>query len=156
MTETWKPIPDWDGYEVSDQGRVRRGQRIKAQRTNPAGHLQVRLWKGNRETVTGVHRLMLLAFVGPCPEGMEACHYDDDKTNNTLDNLRWDTRSANVRDMVRNGSHPQASKTHCPQGHAYTTQNTYTYPSGARGCRTCRRDRRREEKQGARQRRAAA
>ena len=32
-----------------------------------------------------------------------------------------------------------ASKTHCPQGHAYTTENTYTYPAGNRSCRTCQR-----------------
>jgi hypothetical protein len=26
---------------------------------------------------------------------------------------------------------------HCPHGHAYTPENTYTYPDGRRGCRTC-------------------
>lgn len=28
-------------------------------------------------------------------------------------------------------------KTHCPQGHAYTAENTYVFPNGARQCRTC-------------------
>jgi hypothetical protein len=36
---------------------------------------------------------------------MEGCHRDDDKTNNALPNLRWDTRLANVQDAVRNGHH---------------------------------------------------
>lgn len=29
-------------------------------------------------------------------------------------------------------------KTHCPQGHEYTPENTYTRPNGKRECRTCR------------------
>jgi len=32
-----------------------------------------------------------------------------------------------------------AAKTHCPQGHAYSTQNTYVSPQGKRFCRTCHR-----------------
>jgi hypothetical protein len=36
--------------------------------------------------------------------------------------------------LVRN-----AAKTHCPQGHEYTPENTYVVPkSGTRQCRTCR------------------
>lgn len=52
-----------------------------------------------------VHRLVLEWFVGPCPEGMEACHNDGDSTNNRLDNLRWDTRKANIIDSVKHGTH---------------------------------------------------
>ena len=48
-----------------------------------------------------VHRLVLLAFVGPCPVGMEGCHFDNDATNNRLSNLRWDTLSNNQKDRVR-------------------------------------------------------
>ncbi len=28
-------------------------------------------------------------------------------------------------------------KTHCPKGHEYTSENTYTRPNGTRVCRTC-------------------
>ena len=42
-----------------------------------------------------------------------------------------------------------ASKTHCPQGHEYTTENTYVCPKGRRNCRTCRTE-------ASRKRRAAA
>jgi hypothetical protein len=51
-----------------------------------------------------VHRLVLETFVGPCPEGMEACHYDGDRSNNALSNLRWDTRAANAADRIRHGT----------------------------------------------------
>src|SRR5262245_4122456 len=51
-----------------------------------------------------VHRLILEAFVGPCPEGMECCHHDGNPANNRLANLRWDTRRQNQPDARRHGS----------------------------------------------------
>jgi hypothetical protein len=42
------------------------------------------------------------AFVGLPEEGQIICHYDDDKQNNRLDNLRYDTHKANSADMKRN------------------------------------------------------
>lgn len=50
-----------------------------------------------------VHRLILEAFIGPCPEGMEACHKNNDAGDNRLANLRWDTRDANCLDMSAHG-----------------------------------------------------
>lgn len=49
------------------------------------------------------HELVLEVFVGPCPPGMEACHANDETSNNRLDNLRWDTRRENSADRKRNG-----------------------------------------------------
>lgn len=44
-----------------------------------------------------VHALVLLAFVGPCPEGMECCHHPDPcKANVSLSNLSWGTRQTNM------------------------------------------------------------
>lgn len=51
-----------------------------------------------------VHRLVLEAFVGPCPEGMECCHGDGNPANNSLSNLRWDTGSANQADRRKHGT----------------------------------------------------
>lgn len=51
-----------------------------------------------------MHRLVLEAFVGPCPIGMEACHNDGDTSNNQVDNLRWDTRSSNHMDKEKHGT----------------------------------------------------
>jgi hypothetical protein len=36
---------------------------------------------------------------------------------------------------------PYAARTHCPQGHAYTAENTYRCLDGGRRCRACARDR---------------
>lgn len=50
------------------------------------------------------HTLVLLTFVGPCPPGFECCHSPDhDPANNSLVNLRWDTRKANMRDRDLHG-----------------------------------------------------
>jgi DNA-binding transcriptional regulator YiaG len=54
-----------------------------------------------------VHRLVLEAFVGPCPEGMEARHLDGDKRNNRLENLCWGTPKENASDRERHGTHPR-------------------------------------------------
>jgi hypothetical protein len=81
---------------------------------------------------------------------MEGCHRNDVPDDNRVENLRWDTRSANVLDSVRNGTHGMASKTHCPQGHPYDEANTYVHPvDGRRVCNGCRgmyRDAHREER----------
>jgi hypothetical protein len=57
-----------------------------------------------------VHHLVLEAFVGPCPEGMECLHGDDIPDNNILSNLQWGTRLANVANMIalNGGIHPNA------------------------------------------------
>lgn len=106
MTE-WRGVPGWD-YEVSDDGQVRRttpyhnwaiAGRIMKQRLrghSGVGYLAVKLShpkKGTRDFP--VHRLMLLAFHGPAPEGMQAAHLDGVRTHNTLANLRWVTAKEN-------------------------------------------------------------
>jgi hypothetical protein len=100
----------------------------------------------DRLTSARVHRLVLEAFVGPCPEGMVGCHNDGDPLNNRLDNLRWDTPSNNERDKWVHGTHHQRRKTHCPRGHEYTPENTYEARGGrARRCKQCARDRARSQ-----------
>jgi len=57
-----------------------------------------------------VHRLVLLAFVGPCPAGMEARHLDGDPTNNRLPNLCWGTPKENKQDSQRHGTAIRGSR----------------------------------------------
>ena len=64
------------------------------------GHQVVGFWKDGRQKTELVHRLVLKAFVGPCPEDMEACHNDSNPLNNNLSNLRWDTHKGNGKDMI--------------------------------------------------------
>lgn len=147
--ETWKPVVGYEGlYEVSDRGRVRSIERVVGNRRYPGRLLKVRPLPNGRPRVSlsrnGVavdaytYRLVLEAFRGPRPPGMECLHWDDDPNNNSLSNLRWGTRTDNMRDMSRNGN-GNAGITHCPSGHEYTPENTYIYPGPRkhRGCRAC-------------------
>jgi HNH endonuclease len=72
--------------------------------------LTLRSRKGG--VLKAVHRLVLEAFVGPCPEGMECRHLDGNRTNNRLDNLAWGTRIENHEDMKRHGTRPTGSRHH--------------------------------------------
>jgi hypothetical protein len=56
--------------------------------------------------IVKAHRLVAMAFIGPAPSpGHEVAHGDGNRINNALPNLRWATRSENVRDSIRHGTH---------------------------------------------------
>lgn len=163
--ERWLPVVGYEGlYEVSDHGRVRsldrfipspRGKsgkrrhkgRILAATVSPAtGYRTVTLADaagGRKLYYALVHRLVLEAFVGPCPDGMECCHKDLDRSNEALSNLRWDTRSANTLDAVNHKTNANARRTHCPRGHPYDRVEKRRDRTG-RACKKCRDDLRRE------------
>jgi hypothetical protein len=67
------------------------------------GYFNIRLFTGKGVTKFKIHRLVLEAFKGPCPEGMMGLHKDDNPENNHIDNLYWGTRSQNRLDAYRNG-----------------------------------------------------
>lgn len=112
----YRAVPGWPGYDVGSDGsmwtRRKRGRgagklyderRPVKQTVLDSGRRQVCLYRGDKKSRKKlfVHRLVLLAFVGPCPEGLECCHWDGDHTNNKRDNLRWGTRADNIADLIR-------------------------------------------------------
>lgn len=142
--ERWLPVPGHGHYEVSDQGRVRSNKYreprlLKPRSTAKGGYLLVKLRESGHARDFRVHKLVMLTFVGPRPDGLEICHYDGDPTNNALSNLRYDTSVANARDKARHGTHHQLAKSHCPQGHPYDEANTRVDQRGYRYCRACSR-----------------
>lgn len=96
-----RPVAGFDGYFVTDDGRVFRELSLSPQRRT--GHLTVVFNVDGRQYRRSVHRLVLQAFVGPCPGGMECLHGDGNPRNNRLPNLRWGTRRENRVDMIRHG-----------------------------------------------------
>jgi len=118
--EEWRPVPEWDGlYEVSNLGRVRsldrcvpygrygntkyRGRVLRPGWSTGYAHVNlVETGQGVRECYY-VHDLVLAAFVGPKPEGVEVCYGPAGASDNSLTNLRYDTRSANALDRHRWG-----------------------------------------------------
>ena len=117
ITEIWKTIPGFDYCEVSNLGNVRTWfrvgnwkdkiaeaphQLIPSPAGKPPGYLKVSL-RGidGKRRQKYVHALVLEAFIGQCPDGLEACHADGNKLNNELGNLRWDTHPSNELDKKR-------------------------------------------------------
>lgn len=118
MTEVWKEVPGSSYYEISDHGRMgswnnnsgfgsgRRRERRTLKPKLHDGYLRVRLCEDEApDRDVFVHQLVLEAFVGPCPEGMEARHLDGSRDNNHLSNLCWGTRSENQADSIAHGTH---------------------------------------------------
>lgn len=110
--EEWRPVPGLEGrYDVSSQGRVRSwaawrkrpgpDPRILTQKVLPKrGYRFVDI--GSRRRF--VHRLVLEAFVGPCPPGYQGAHLNGVRDDNRLENLRWVTPVENASHQVAHGT----------------------------------------------------
>jgi hypothetical protein len=115
MEKEWRPVvtPGFeDLYEVSNHGEVRRGPqgRILKGGLHPKGYLGVVFsGRGQRKGLL-IHRIVLEAFVGLRPPGLEARHRDGDPTNNRLDNLHWGTSADNEHDKRRHGTVAQGER----------------------------------------------
>lgn len=101
------PVTGWNGFTVTSAGLLKgpSGRVLKPMKA-ASGHLYVLYRPGGRNgrmKKLWVHHAVLLAFVGPRPEGAEARHLDDNPSNNTVGNLAWGTRVENVADKMRNG-----------------------------------------------------
>lgn len=93
--EEWREIAGYDGaYMVSDAGRVRNGERLKAQRKH-GGYMYVSLWRDGKEKNCLVHRLVARAFLPNPDELPEINHKDENKENNRVENLEWCTQLYN-------------------------------------------------------------
>ncbi|WP_443063154.1 HNH endonuclease signature motif containing protein [Streptomyces sp. NBC_00483] len=145
-------IPWAPGYKITNDGRVWSEKSGRWLKTPPSeGYPRVKLCVDGKEYTLRVHRLVALAFLGPAPDGKPCVlHGDGNQLNNHLWNLRWGSKSENMADCLRHGTHHSRTITHCPQGHAYDNENTRRNDAGHRYCRTCKRDS--DARRGARQR----
>jgi len=106
----YRPIPGFPDYRVGDDGSVwsQKTGNHHWKRLRPAvrlgGRLQVILRKDGASHSRLVHHLVLEAFIGPRPPGMECAHWDGDAGNCRLSNLRWATHTDNERDKFRHGT----------------------------------------------------
>ena len=103
MTETWKPIPGYEGrYEVSDQGRVFRVKRYPLKNIALRRNYQrVILYLNGARHYQAVHRLVAAAFIGKCPDGYVVNHLDGNPANNCASNLEYTTQRENIRHAFR-------------------------------------------------------
>jgi|DEB0MinimDraft_6_1074348.scaffolds.fasta_scaffold03372_3 hypothetical protein len=110
----WKPIPTYNNYEVSNLGQVRNKitGKLLSQATKKGNHpyQRVHLCQDGKAKYLLVHRLVLEAFVGPCPNGQQCLHLDSNPRNNRLDNLKWGTPVENHSTINRSGERNGRSK----------------------------------------------
>jgi len=131
MNEIWKPIKhiqrngrilEFEGYEVSNLGRVRTykskygqpppgGNRplmkepyeIFGREEKKRGYMLLCLSDVNKKRYNiRIHTVVMQTFVGFPESQMVICHNNDIKKDNRLDNLRYDTQLENMLDRARN------------------------------------------------------
>lgn len=170
MADRWVPVPGYEGaYQVSDAGQVRsvdryitnpfpgrktRTQLIKGRLLKPgiakAGrypYVNLSNDTGDRRTFH-VHRLVLLAFVGPMPTGMQTRHLNGNATDNRLDNLAYGTPTENGADRKLHGT--SGRKAQCLRGHPLSGPNVRKDPNtGRHFCKSCQRIRYHQKKESA-------
>lgn len=102
LDEVWKVVPGYPNHQVSSSGKCRgpRGEMKGCPATGPIPYVQYNLVG---KTFLA-HRLVMEAFVGPCPEGMQVRHLDGDYTNNDISNLAYGTPRENAEDKQRHGT----------------------------------------------------
>lgn len=111
----YRQVPGFPLYRVGDDGSVwskhnkRYGEGKVWKKLNGNGgngrYKSIRLRPGRVPWL--IHRLVLETFVGPCPDGMEACHSNDIKHDNRLENLHWGTRTTNQVEAYDNNRRPK-------------------------------------------------
>lgn len=161
-TERWAPIPGYEGYyDVSDMGRVKSLARVVVRNNGwllpvrerilaggiSDGYHTVILARNGAKRNTATHRAVMLAFVGPRPDGMCIRHLNGNSTDNRLSNLTYGTPAENSQDSIKHGTqyfyNIETVKTHCPEGHELADPNLVVSNLPRRKCKACDRSRRR-------------
>ena len=105
--EIWCPINGYEGlYGVSDQGRVKSlkfgKERILKPVLTPKGYLQVNLYKNGEMKTYRIHRLVAQTFILNPQNLTDVNQKDENKENNSVQNLEWCDRKYNTNYGTRN------------------------------------------------------
>lgn len=124
--EVWKDIKGYEGYQVSNEGKIRTHNkttytekhgvrhwqnRILSQKTAKDKAMRVELWKDGKHKTVLVHRIVALTFLGEPPEpNMTVNHIDGNRKNNRVENLEWLSLADNIRHGFRTGLYSNTFK----------------------------------------------
>lgn len=97
----FKDIPGYEGlYAINEEGQVwsYRSKIMMKPWSDGKGYLKVTLTVNYNKDMRRVHRLVMETF---CPvegmENLEVNHLDENKVNNSLENLQWCSHLENIR-----------------------------------------------------------
>lgn len=95
--EIWKPTHVCDDYFISTEGRCysEKVKALKDCKPESTGYISYGLMIKCKKKDFSAHELVMSAFVGPRPAGMQIDHIDRQPINNKLTNLRYVTPSIN-------------------------------------------------------------
>ena len=101
--DEWRELPDLPGYLISPHGQVkgRFGRVLRPYVMPNGGYHQITISGVGKRTV---HRLVARAYHGDPGPGMEVAHNNGDPADNRAVNLRWVTRSENMKDAAVHGT----------------------------------------------------
>lgn len=112
--EQWKDIKGFEGlYQISSYGRVKSlykevpnpknknkvfvyPEKIIKCQLDGCGYIRTQIFKNGKSTTIKVHREVAKAFLENPNNLPQVNHKDEDKTNNTLENLEWCTPEYNI------------------------------------------------------------
>lgn len=124
-----RAVPGFPGYEVGSDGSLWSNKQQKGGvyvQRHPArtkrGYIVTQLFNETGPVFKYLHHIVLESFVGPCPEGCQACHNDGNPSNNAISNLRWDTPLSNHADKKQHGTDPGGER----NGRALLTADAVT------------------------------
>lgn len=105
----WRDIPSLVGlYKASNLGEIWSVRKRKKICLWPdrVGYLRFNISRNCKIRKMFVHRAIMEAFVGPCPEGFQVNHRDGEKSNNRIDNLEYVTPLQNMTHASKTGLRP--------------------------------------------------
>ena len=125
IPEGFSVIPGDHRYAISENGTIlsvcscgkgkdklwQDANRVKPKKDKD-GYYVVCLCLGRKKRTIRIHQMVLLTFIGPCPDEMECRHLDGNRGNNHLSNLAWGTKTENGNDRVLHETMPRGERHH--------------------------------------------